>query len=67
MCPGRKMCVVPHGTKTTKAVVEGLRRGCGVMLQEKVVETLKALCALIQIYFLSYNTNFEVVKFVVVT
>ena len=24
MGPGRKMCVVPHGTKTTKVVVEGL-------------------------------------------
>ena len=39
MGPGRKMCVIPHGTKTTKAVVEGLGWGCGVMLQEKVVET----------------------------
>ena len=38
MCPGRKICVVPHGTATTKAVVEGLRWGCGVMLQEKVVD-----------------------------
>ena len=58
MCPGRKMCVVPHGTKTTKAVVEGLRRGCGVMLQEKVIETLKTLCALIQIYFFIVQHKF---------
>ena len=39
MCPGSpQMCVVPNGTTTTKAVVEGLRWGFGVMLQEKVVD-----------------------------
>ena len=26
MGPGRKICIVPHGTKTTKAVVEGFNR-----------------------------------------
>ena len=25
MGPGRKICIVPYGTKTTRAVVKGLR------------------------------------------
>ena len=55
MGAGRKMCVVP---KTTKAIVEGLRWGCGVRLREKVFGTWKALCALIKIYFLLEQHKF---------
>ena len=63
----RKICIVPHGTKTTKAVVEGLRWGCGSCCRKKPSRLERLYVRLYKYTFYSYNTNFEAVKFVVVT
>ena len=62
MGPGRKMCVLPRGTKTIRAVVEGLRWGCGSCCRKKSSRLERLCVSLYKHTFYSYNTNFETVN-----